>query len=123
MRKLVAAAGLAIVLAVQAGAQSHDPALGSGNIEPAIPLVVEFSPAARRGLIFLTVHCAQCHAVDRASASPLARARPFRDMHIRYPVSDLQRPLSEGIHPRMPLLKLTAGQLEDVMSYLKTLER
>jgi len=33
------------------------------------------SPAAQRGLTFVRVHCAQCHAIDKVSDSPLAIAR------------------------------------------------
>jgi mono/diheme cytochrome c family protein len=127
MSKLVMALAIA-TLAAPAFAQSHDPSIGSGNIAPSFSLpeeqsFPEQSPAARRGLIFVRVHCAQCHAVDNASASPLTAARPLRALRIRYPVADLQRPLAEGIHPQMPPIRLTSGQLADVMAYLRTLER
>src|SRR6516164_668412 len=36
------------------------------------------SPAAQRGLTFVRVHCAQCHAIDKVSDSPLPIAPPFR---------------------------------------------
>jgi len=36
-------------------------------------------------------------------------------------VADLQRPLAEGVHPMMPLFRLSPGEIEDVMAYLKTL--
>ncbi|MFL5070077.1 MAG: c-type cytochrome [Xanthobacteraceae bacterium] len=78
------------------------------------------SPAARRGRLFVRVHCMQCHAIDRTSASAFATARPLHDLQIRYPVADLQRPLADGIHPMMPPFRLTSGQLADVMAYLKT---
>jgi hypothetical protein len=29
--------------------------------------------------------------------------------------------LAEGIHPTMPLFRLTSGEIEDVMAFLKTL--
>jgi hypothetical protein len=38
------------------------------------------------------------------------------------PVEDLQRPLAEGIHPKMPLFQLTQAEIIDLMAYLKTLE-
>jgi cytochrome c len=121
MSKLAAAVAVAMLVASPAFAQSHDPSVGSGNIRPSISLPAQQSPAARRGLIFARVHCAQCHAIDKVSASPLTTARPLRTLQISYPVSDLQRPLTEGIH-RMPPIRLTPGQLADVMAYLKTLE-
>jgi hypothetical protein len=40
----------------------------------------------------------------------------------KYPVQDLQRPLAEGIHPKMPLFQLTPAQITDLMAYLKALE-
>src|SRR5438105_121601 len=63
------------------------------------------SPAEQRGLTFVRANCAKCHAIDRASESPLPIAPPFRTLQEKYPVDDLRRPLSEGIiagHPTMP---------------------
>jgi mono/diheme cytochrome c family protein len=84
------------------------------------------SPAAQRGLTFVRVHCAQCHAIDKVSESPLTIAPPFRTLHLKYPIESLQRPLSEGIivgHPTMPQFRLESDQVTDVIAYLKTLER
>ena len=80
------------------------------------------SPAERRGLRFARLHCAQCHAIEAVGESPLTIAPPFRTLHLKYPVEDLQRPLAEGIHPKMPLFQLTQAQIIDLMAYLKTLE-
>ena len=83
------------------------------------------SPAAQRGLTFVRVHCAQCHAIDRVSDSPLAVAPPFRTLHLKYPIESLERPLAEGIiaaHPSMPQFRLEPDQIRDVIAYLKTLE-
>jgi cytochrome c len=84
------------------------------------------SPAAQRGLTFVRVHCAQCHAIDTVSESPLTIAPPFRTLHLRYPIESLQPRLAEGIiagHPTMPQFRLDPGQIADVLAYLKTLER
>jgi cytochrome c len=84
------------------------------------------SPAAQRGLTFVRAHCAQCHAVDKASESPLAIAPPFRTLHLKYPIESLERPLAEGIiagHPTMPQFRLEPDQIRDVIAYLKTLEQ
>lgn len=124
MCRLVAAAALATLVVSPAFTQSYDPSVGSGNITAPSPSdLAPESPAARRGLIYVRLNCARCHAVDQVSPSPVKDAPPLRALHIRYPVSDLQRPLAEGIHPNMPLFRLTAGQLADVMAYLKALER
>jgi cytochrome c len=79
------------------------------------------SPAERRGVRFARLHCAPCHAVDKVGESPLAVAPTFRSLNLRYPVADLQRPLSEGVHPTMPKFQLTAAQVSDLMAYLKSL--
>jgi mono/diheme cytochrome c family protein len=68
------------------------------------------------------MHCARCHAIDKGSASPLAMAPPFRTLHLKYPVADLQRPLAQGIHPTMPRFQLEPHQVDDVMAYLQTLK-
>ena len=63
------------------------------------------SPAAQRGLVIVRTNCSRCHAVAKVGDSPLPIAPPFRTLHERYPVDDLQEPLAEGIvtgHPTMP---------------------
>ena len=45
---------------------------------------------------------------------------------MRYPIEDLAKPLAEGIvvnHPTMPQFRLDAAQVNDVMAYLKSLEK
>ena len=44
------------------------------------------TPAAQRGLIFVRTNCAQCHAIDKISPSPLTIAPPFRTLHTKYPI-------------------------------------
>jgi len=83
------------------------------------------SPAAQRGLTFVRVHCAQCHAIDKVSESPLTIAPPFRTLHRKFPLESLRRRLAEGIvadHPTMPQFRLDPDQIADVMAYLQTLE-
>ena len=80
----------------------------------------------QRGLAFVRTNCSQCHAIGRDGGSPLAIAPPFRTLHLKYPVEDLQESLAEGImtgHPTMPEFRLEPDQINDVISYLKTLER
>jgi mono/diheme cytochrome c family protein len=83
------------------------------------------SPAAQRGLVFVRTHCAQCHAIDYVSESPLRIAPPFRELHKRYPVETLERPFAEGIqtgHPSMPEFRFDPPQIADVIAFLKSLE-
>jgi cytochrome c len=79
-----------------------------------------------RGRRFAQTNCASCHAIDRVGESPLSKAPPFRTLHLRYPVEDLAESLAEGIrtaHPAMPQFQLETAQIEDVIAYLKSLER
>jgi mono/diheme cytochrome c family protein len=83
------------------------------------------TPAQQRGKTFVVNNCSRCHAVDKVSPSPLKIAPPFRDLHKKYPVDTLQEALAEGIstgHPTMPEFRLEPDQVNDVISYLKTLE-
>ena len=101
-------------------------ALATAQSLPAPPvrseIDVKLSPSAQRGFILVRFHCARCHAIDKASDSPLATAPAFRTLHLKYPISDLQRPLlqAELVHPRFDL---KADQVEDVMAYFKSLEQ
>ena len=82
-------------------------------------------PAAQRGQTFVRANCAQCHSIDKVSASPLKIAPPFRKLHLQYPVEHLAEALAEGIttgHPSMPEFKLDPGQVGDVIAYLQSLE-
>jgi cytochrome c len=82
-------------------------------------------PAAQRGRSLLQANCSHCHAIGPVGASPLKVAPPFRTLHTKYPVETLAEPLAEGIvtgHPSMPEFRFDAGQVRDILAYLKTLE-
>jgi len=84
------------------------------------------SPAEQRGLVLLRADCSRCHAIGLVGNSPLKIAPPFRTLHERYPVEDLEEPLAEGIitgHPTMPEFRFDPGQVGDIIAYLKSLER
>jgi mono/diheme cytochrome c family protein len=107
MAKLLIAGAALLALCGVAAAQGHD-------------------PAAQRGLNFVRTNCAQCHAIDKVSPSPLAVAPPFRTLHEKYPIVYLEEALAEGIvtsHPTMPQFRLDPGQIADVIAYFKTLEK
>jgi cytochrome c len=83
------------------------------------------TPAEQRGKNFVVTNCSRCHSVDKVSPSPLKIAPPFRDLHKKYPIETLQEALAEGIstgHPTMPEFRLEPDQINDVLSYLKSLE-
>jgi cytochrome c len=71
------------------------------------------------------LHCARCHSIDKVGPSPLSIAPPFRTLHKRYPIDTLEETLAEGIftgHPSMPEFRFDGDQINDFLSYLKTLE-
>lgn len=71
------------------------------------------------------LYCAECHAIDKVSPSPLRIAPPFRNLHQRYPVETLEEALAEGIstgHPSMPQFQFEADQINDFIAFLKSLE-
>jgi len=83
------------------------------------------SPPAQRGFVILKTNCSRCHAIGKIGESPLTIAPPFRTLHERYPIEDLEEPLAEGIitgHPTMPEFRFDPGQVGDIIAYLKTLE-
>ena len=82
--------------------------------------------AVGRGHASAEANCSRCHAVGPAGESPLPKAPAFRTLHQRYPVEDLAESLAEGIktaHPAMPEFQLDQRQIDDLIAYLKSLER
>jgi cytochrome c len=81
--------------------------------------------SADRGFVFAKTNCSLCHAIGRYDQSPLPIAPPFRTLHERYPIEDLEESLAEGIvtgHPSMPEFHLDGAQINQLIDYLKTLE-
>jgi cytochrome c len=80
--------------------------------------------SAERGRALAQVTCARCHAIGPSGDSPLPEAPPFRALHQRYPVEQLQEALAEGIktgHP-MPEFQLDSAKITDLLAYLKSLQ-
>lgn len=83
------------------------------------------SPSAQRGLNIARANCARCHSIDKVTESPLKIAPPFRTLHTKYPVENLEEPLAEGIvtgHQNMPEFKFAPDQVADFIAFLKTLQ-
>lgn len=77
--------------------------------------------SAARGEVLADMRCSSCHAVGRSGASPMGAAPPFRGLAQRYPVSQLQEALAEGLvtaHPAMPQVELEADDIADLIAYL-----
>ncbi|KTS03053.1 cystathionine beta-lyase [Methylobacterium radiotolerans] len=80
----------------------------------------------KQGESLARTNCARCHAVGHVGTSPLPAAPPFRELHKRYPVEDLGEALTEGIrtgHPSMPEFRFDPDQAQDLIAYMKSLER
>ena len=87
--------------------------------------VLAASPAEQRGRKYAQTHCARCHAIDFEGQSPLKIAPPFRTLHTRYPIETLAEAFAEGIytgHAEMPAFELDPDKINDLLSYLKSLE-
>jgi len=84
-----------------------------------------FAASVRQGQQLAKTYCMKCHAIDRVSPSPFSLAPPFRDLHLRYQVEDLEEALGEGIitgHPNMPQFQFEPDQVADFIAFLKSLE-
>lgn len=83
------------------------------------------APEVQRGITLARTNCARCHSIDKVSPSPLAIAPPFRDLHKRYKVENLQEALAEGIvtgHPTMPEFRFEPDQIRDFIAFLNSLK-
>ena len=87
------------------------------------------SGSVARGGAFVRAHCSLCHAVGRTDVSSYAPAPPFRTLHERYNVENLAEAFAEGVvvahkGPRqMPEFMLSPEEIDDLIAYLKSLER
>jgi cytochrome c len=83
------------------------------------------SPSEQRGQFFARTNCARCHSIDKVTQSPLKIAPPFRVLHTRYPIESIAEALAEGIstgHPSMPEFRLEPDQINDLISFMRTLQ-
>jgi mono/diheme cytochrome c family protein len=97
----------------------------------ALALVSSIASAQEGGLVergraIVEESCARCHSVAADGESPLAAAPPFRELGRRYPVSDLQEALAEGIvtaHPEMPQFAFPPEDVAAIIGYLETIQQ
>jgi len=101
------------------------PMIAAAMVLTSTAVAFALDPAGQRGFVFVKANCSGCHAIGAFGPSPLAIAPPFRTLHERYAVESLEESFAEGIvtgHPTMPQFKLDPGQINDLISYLKSLE-
>ena len=83
-------------------------------------------PAVQQGEAFAQANCARCHAIGVTGYSPMPKAPPFRTLHLRYPIDNLEEALAEGIltgHSEMPEFALSNHQVHDLIAFLRSLEQ
>lgn len=69
-------------------------------------------------------YCARCHNVVSKGISPLQPAPPFRELASRWPLEYLEEALAEGItvgHEAMPEFQLSIDEIEDLLSYIRSI--
>ena len=106
-------------------------------MKPALPLLLAVimalaSPALARGdkargLKIAQRNCAPCHAVGRTGDSTNPKSPPFRTLAQRYPLSELEEAMGEGIMvghegPEMPIFEFKPDQIEDFIAYLGSIQ-
>jgi cytochrome c2 len=80
--------------------------------------------AVQTGASLAETYCGSCHATDLRSLSPHPQAPPFRELHLRYDVTDLMEALVEGLstgHPDMPEFEFDPEQASAIIAYLQSL--
>ncbi|TPL43241.1 cytochrome c [Mesorhizobium sp. B2-4-6] len=78
------------------------------------------------GRRLVEANCARCHATGSTGESAHPDAPPFRTLHLRYPIEDLEEALAEGIstgHPDMPEFVADPQQIGAIVAYIRTLDR
>lgn len=92
-----------------------------GCVQPALA-----DSVTEHGKALVEVNCARCHAVGKTDRSNHPDAPPFRTLSKRYPISDLEEALAEGIstgHPDMPEWTASPDQIEAIITYISTLQQ
>lgn len=78
----------------------------------------------KAGARIAETHCARCHAIGRKGSSPLPKATPFRLIHEKYPVEQLEEAFGEGVtsnHLGMPDFDFTPAEVMNLLGYIKSL--
>ncbi|MBM3551484.1 MAG: cytochrome c [Alphaproteobacteria bacterium] len=81
-----------------------------------------------RGRAIAQQNCGRCHAVGAKGDSANPKSPPFRLLARKYPLSNLEEALAEGIvvgHEglEMPQFRLSVAQIEALLAYLKSIQR
>ena len=108
---------------IMASLAACQPQAGRQVADAAPAAVAAGDPA--RGFEVADRNCSLCHAIARDGASPHPKAPAFRALASRYPLEGLGEALAEGIvvgHSGMPQIELDPKRIDDLITYLKTLQ-
>jgi mono/diheme cytochrome c family protein len=79
-----------------------------------------------RGKALVEVNCARCHAIGETDKSSHPDAPAFRTLSKRYPITDLEEALAEGIstgHPDMPEWVASPDQIAAIIAYISSVQQ
>ncbi|QGM96706.1 c-type cytochrome [Methylocystis parvus] len=98
------------------------------SIAFAAPAMAAESDALKLGAGIAKANCGSCHAVGRTGASPNPKSPPFRYLARKYPLSNLEEALGEGIvvgHEglEMPQFRFDAKEVEALLAYLGSIQK
>jgi cytochrome c len=80
-----------------------------------------------RGHAIAKEYCARCHAIGKTGESTNPKSPPFRMLSHKYPLTDLEEALSEGIMvghqgPEMPQFQFDSAQIDALLAYLASVQ-
>jgi len=91
------------------------------------------TPACAAGLVqkgaaIAKASCGRCHAIGAQGASPNPKSPPFRFLARKYPLSDLEEALAEGIvvgHQggEMPAFAFSPAEIHALLAYLNSVQQ
>lgn len=93
-------------------------------LTPAAGASADEAALLSKGKDLLAKNCSRCHGIGPSDASAHAEAPPFRDVMKRYPASNLEEALAEGLvsgHPDMPEFVFEPDQVDAIVTYLDSL--
>ncbi len=81
-----------------------------------------------RGREIASANCSRCHAIGVKGESPNPKSPPFRTLSEKYPLTDLEEALAEGIvvgheGAQMPPFAFSAEQIGALLAYLASVQR
>jgi cytochrome c len=94
----------------------------------ALPAAAAAPGVLARGKAIAAKNCGACHAIGPTGASPNPNSPPFRGLARKYPLSNLEEALGEGIvvgHEGldMPPFQFSPKQIEALLAYLGSIQR